>query len=206
MSAASPPREFLHPRYWLLWAGLGLLRLLAWLPQILRVFLGARLGDVAYLFGRKRRRIVERNLALCFPQLAEPERQALLRRHYRLSGVAALGVGLVWWASVARLERLVRFRDREHYDRALASGQRVILLAPHFLGLEIGGLRLASERLVVSMYKRPRNALIDWCMRRNRERFGKPDNPGNIFRPRVHAPLLRAAVENRRKLHASVVL
>src|SRR4030065_286499 len=48
-------------------------------------------------------------------------------------------VGIAWWGSPARLKRLVRFRGREHYDQALAQGRRVMLLAPHFVGLEMAG-------------------------------------------------------------------
>jgi lauroyl/myristoyl acyltransferase len=99
-------------------------------------------------------------------------RQDLLRRHFRAFGAAMMGVSLIWWASAPRLRSLVRFRNREHYDNALAAGKKVILLAPHFLGLEVAGVFLAHERRIISMYKEPRNDLVDWLMRRSRLRFG----------------------------------
>ena len=66
---------------------------------------------------------------------------------------------------------MVHFRGRHHYDQALAQGQRVMLLAPHFIGLEMAGALLSMERPMVSMYKGPKNALFDWAMRRARARF-----------------------------------
>jgi len=166
------PRRFLAPRYWGVWLGMGLMWSLLLLPQRLRVAIGARLGDLFYLSASRARDAAKRNIELCFPELNDWMRQDLLRRHFRAFGSAMMGVSLIWWASAPRLRSLVRFRNREHYDRALAEGKKVILLAPHFLGLEVAGVFLAHERRIISMYKEPRNDLVDWLMRRSRLRFG----------------------------------
>jgi Kdo2-lipid IVA lauroyltransferase/acyltransferase len=166
------PRRYLAPRYWGVWIGMGLLWSLLLLPQRLRVAIGARLGDLFYYSVKRPRYAAARNLELCFPELSAEQRHALLRRHFRAFGAAMMGVSLIWWAKAPRLRRLVRFRNREHYDQALAAGRKVILLAPHFLGLEVAGVFLAHERRIISMYKSPRNDLVDWLMRRSRLRFG----------------------------------
>jgi KDO2-lipid IV(A) lauroyltransferase len=166
------PRRFLLPRYWGVWLGLGLTWLLLILPQRLRVATGARLGDLFYLLSRRARYAAERNIEMCFPELNAWMRRDLLRRHFHAFGAAMMAVSLVWWASASRLLSLVRFRNREHYDRALAEGKKIILLAPHFLGLEVAGLVLGRERLMISMYKEARNDLVDWLMRRSRLRYG----------------------------------
>jgi KDO2-lipid IV(A) lauroyltransferase len=166
------PRRFLLPRYWAVWLGLGLTWLLLILPQRLRVATGARLGDLFYLLSRRARYAAERNIEMCFPELNAWMRRDLLRRHFHAFGAAMMAVSLVWWASASRLLSLVRFRNREHYDRALAEGKKIILLAPHFLGLEVAGLVLGRERLMISMYKEARNDLVDWLMRRSRLRYG----------------------------------
>lgn len=166
-----PPR-FFAPAYWGMWLAFGFLWLLLFLPQRWRVAIGARLGDLFYYISKRSRRSAERNVELCFPELNPWMRRDLLRRHFRAFGAAMMAVSLLWWASVARLRKLVRFRDREHYDRALAAGKNIILLAPHFLGLEVAGVFLAHERRILSMYKQPRNDLLDWLQRRQRQRFG----------------------------------
>lgn len=168
----SLPRKFLAPRYWGVWVGMGLLWSLLLLPQRARVAIGARLGDLFYLVSKRARLAATRNIEMCFPGLDRWLQQDLLRRHFRAFGAATMGVSLVWWGSARRLRSLVRFRNREHYDRALAEGRHIILLAPHFLGLEVGGITLAHERRILSMYKQPRNDLVDWLMRRSRLRFG----------------------------------
>ena len=166
------PWRFLKPRYWGVWFGMGLLWLLVFLPQRLRVVLGARLGDIFYFLGKRVRRTAERNIELCFPDLEPLLKNDLVRRHFRAFGAVMLSVSLVWWVSVARLHQLVRVRNREHYDRALAAGKNIILLAPHFLSLEVAGILLGQERRMLSMYKQSNNDLVDWIIRRSRQRFG----------------------------------
>jgi KDO2-lipid IV(A) lauroyltransferase len=166
------PRRFLAPRYWGVWIGMGLIRLLLLLPQSWRVAIGAGLGGLLRRTLHRSRRTAERNIELCFPELNEWMRRELLHRHFRAFGAAMMGISLIWWAKANRLRRLVRFRHREYYDRALAENRKIILLAPHFLGLEVAGVFLAHERRIISMYKHPRNDLADWLMRRSRLRFG----------------------------------
>jgi lipid A biosynthesis lauroyl/palmitoleoyl acyltransferase len=166
------PRRFLGPRWWGMWIGLGFLWLLLFLPQRWRAWMGERLGDLFYHVSKRSRRSAERNLELCFPDIDPWLRKDLLRRHFRAFGTAVMGVSLIWWASVKRLQGLIRFRNREHYDRACEAGQNIILLAPHFIALEIAGVFLAHERRILTMYKKPRNDLLDWVMRRQRLRFG----------------------------------
>jgi len=166
------PRRFLAPKYWGVWLGMGLMWSLLLLPQAWRVAIGARLGDLFHRLSKRARYAAGRNIELAFPELNDWMREDLVRRHFRAFGAAMMGVSLIWWASAPRLRSLVRFRNREHYDRALAENKKIILLAPHFLGLEVAGVFLAHERRIISMYKEPRNDLVDWLMRRSRLRFG----------------------------------
>ena len=158
-----PPR-FLKPRYWGVWFGMGLLWLLLLLPQRLRVAIGARLGDLFYLLSRRARYAAARNIELCFPELNDWMRHDLLRRHFRAFGAGMMAVSLIWWASVARLKKLIRFRDREHYDRALAAGKNVILLAPHFLALEVAGYS-GPRAPHPDHVQQPPDDLLDWLQR-----------------------------------------
>jgi KDO2-lipid IV(A) lauroyltransferase len=150
---------------------MGVLRLCSLLPYRVVAMLGCGVGNLYYLLSAKRRCVARTNIALCFPEWTVQARQTCLREHFRHWGRASLSVGIAWWGSPTRLRRLVCFRGREHYDQALAEGRRVMLLAPHFVGLEMAGALLSMERHMVSMYKGPKNALFDWAMRRARARF-----------------------------------
>ncbi len=172
MTPDRSPRDFLAPRYWPTWLMLAMLWPFSLLPMPVLWLLGYALGELLYLLHARGRRIARRNLALCFPALSAGERTRLLRDHYRALGQAVMGVSFSWWGSARRQQKLMRIRARDHYDRALAAGRPVILLAPHFLAMELGGVRLAQERPMISMYKQASNALIDWLMRRRRMRYG----------------------------------
>ena len=172
MVKAYRAQTFWHPRYWPSWIGVGFLRLFSCLPLPLIAAIGAVLGELLYRVHPGRRHVARVNIARCFPELDQPEHERLVRAHYRGFGQAALDIGIGWWSSPKRLARVVRFRGREHYDRALAEGRNVILLAPHFLGLEIGGMRLSLERPIVTVFRHPDSALIRETMYRARRRFG----------------------------------
>ena len=164
--------RFLHPRYWAAWTGLGILRVLSFLPLPLLWLLGVPIGQLAANLPTRARRTVDTNLALCFPALSSAQHRHLRQKHFRALAQVALSVGVSLWASKRRLARLIQFRNREIYDQALAQGQHVILLAPHFLVLEIAGLYLSHQRPMISMYKSPKNKLFDWVLRTSRSRFG----------------------------------
>jgi KDO2-lipid IV(A) lauroyltransferase len=162
----------LHPRYWLSWIGLAVMRLFSLLPLTVLWALGSVLGGLLYLLHGSRRSIVLRNIQGCFPHLDRAAQRRMARQHFYSLGQAALSAGIAWWASKRRLESLVRCRDRQHYDQALAQGRPVILLSAHFIGMEVGGLYLARERLMVDMYRHAKNELFDAVFRRGRLRFG----------------------------------
>ena len=165
-----PP--LVHPRYWLSWVGLALMRLVSLLPLPVLWIVGSALGGLMYFLHGPRRHIVLRNIEGCFPHLDRRAQRRMARRHFYGLGQAALGSGIAWWGSKKRLERLVHCRDRHYYDQALAQGRPVILLAAHFVAMEIGGMYLSRERPMVDMYRRVKNKLFDQVFKQGRVRFG----------------------------------
>ncbi|BAU46595.1 lipid A biosynthesis acyltransferase [Sulfurifustis variabilis] len=160
------------PRHWPAWIGLGLLRAVGALPLPVIAWLGHRLGDLFYYLLRSRRRVAETNIARCFPELDRRAQALLVRAHFRGFGQALLDLGLAWWSSPARLRRLVRLTGREHVDRALAEGRNLILLAPHFLALEVAGTRISLDWPLVAVFRDPDNAVFRQSVSRARRRFG----------------------------------
>ncbi|MCL2635890.1 MAG: lysophospholipid acyltransferase family protein [Betaproteobacteria bacterium] len=150
----------------------ALLWLLHFLPLPLLAVIGRGLGRLLMLFGRKRRAIVALNLAWCFPELDEAARRDLARRHFTGLGRSLLERGIFWWSSRRRLEKLIRVEGEHHVREALAAGRPVILLAPHFLGLEAGGVAAAMRYDGVSIYAAQRNPVFNHLLLRGRHRFG----------------------------------
>lgn len=150
----------------------ALLWVLHWLPLPLLAGVGCGLGEVLYLAGRSRRHVVLTNLRLCFPELDEARRRRLARAHFRLVARSFLERGILWWASPRRIRRLVRIGGHERAWALVAEGKPLIFLAPHFVGLDTGGTRLAMESDFVSIYARQKNPLVDRLLRHGRSRFG----------------------------------
>ncbi|TBR10363.1 MAG: lipid A biosynthesis acyltransferase [Rugosibacter sp.] len=150
---------------------LAIMWLLHWLPLPLLSRLGRGLGWLLYAFVRERRHITLTNLGLCFPQLSAAEKSALARRHFAYFGRNMLELGLWWWASAARIRRLVKVTHGERL--AACHGRPVILFAPHFVGLDAGWIRLAMDHAMVTIYARAKNRTFDAALRRGRLRFGK---------------------------------
>jgi KDO2-lipid IV(A) lauroyltransferase len=153
--------------------GVFVLWLVHFLPLAWISALGGALGSVIYRFGRGR--VTRINLKLCFPQMSDAEVDALGRRHFRMLGRNALELSLMVWGSEEHLLRLVRHEGLEHLTDAAAKGERAIVFAPHFIGLNMGGIRVAYEWPgTASIYSRQKNPVLDRIFMRARTRFGKP--------------------------------
>ncbi|MBO2926262.1 lipid A biosynthesis lauroyl acyltransferase [Metapseudomonas otitidis] len=161
---------FLHPRFWPLWLGLGLLWLLTQLPYPVLVRLGRVLGGWMGRLAGSRRRIVRRNLELCFPAMTAEARERLLRENFASTGIAFFEMAMSWWWPAARLRRLAHIEGLEHLQQAQAEGQGVILMALHFTTLEIGAALLGQVHTIDGMYREHKNPLFDYIQRRGRER------------------------------------
>jgi KDO2-lipid IV(A) lauroyltransferase len=161
-----------HPRYWMSWFGLAMLRVISLMPLPLLWLLGGALGGALYYLHAPRRHIVLRNVGSCFPGIGQAAQRRMARRHFRGLGQAALSSGIAYWASRRRLERLFHCTGYEHYTRALAQQRPVILLTAHFFGVEMGGIFLSRAHPMADMYRRMKNRLYDEVFRRGRTRFG----------------------------------
>lgn len=160
---------FLHPRFWLLWLGLGLLWLIAQLPYKVLLWLGRGLGGVMYRLASSRRKIAARNLELCFPQMPAAERETLLKENFASTGITFFEMAIAWWWPAERLRRLGTIEGLEHLRQAEADGQGVILMALHFTTLEMGGGLLGMAQNMYGMYRPHKNPLFDYVQRRGRE-------------------------------------
>ena len=154
---------------------LATLWLLHWLPLSLQAVLGRGLGRLLYASAGARRRIALRNLALCFPAQSQAQRERLAREHFQWLGRSILERGLLWYASPARLRRLIHVEG----DVLLAerSERPVMWLAPHFMALDVAGaaILLFQKRKGISIYQEQSDAVMDAAIRRGRLRLGNAE-------------------------------
>ena len=161
---------FFHPRFWLLWLGLGVLWLVVQLPYKVQLCIGRVLGAVMYRIAGDRRRIAARNLELCFPEKTAAERERLLKENFASTGIAFFEMAMSWWWSKPRLAKLAHVEGLEHLEQAQREGKGVILMAFHFTTLEIGAALLGQQHTIDGMYREHNNPLFDFIQRRGRER------------------------------------
>jgi KDO2-lipid IV(A) lauroyltransferase len=146
--------------------------LLHFLPLPALAAAGGGLGRLLGLFGRQRRNVVRINLELCFPDLSAAGREKLAREHFRALGRSILERGVLWWGSRARLEKMIRITGTEKLRAWLDAGRPVILLAPHFVGLDAGGVAVAMRFDSLSMYAEQADPVFDRLLLQGRHRFG----------------------------------
>jgi KDO2-lipid IV(A) lauroyltransferase len=149
--------------------GILTLWLLHFLPLALLAPVGRAIGMGAYVLIAKRRRIARTNLRLCFPDLSSEAREQLLRRHFQCFGRALVESSIAWWGSAERLRRVVRIEGREHVESL--KGERFIGFVPHFVGIELEGLRMTADYRGVAVYVRQKDKYVDAFLKRKRERF-----------------------------------
>ena len=148
---------------------LGLMWLLHWLPLPLLGRFGSGIGSLLFLLLKKRRHIALTNLRLCMPELSEQQRVALARQHFQSYSRSVWERAILWWASEARLRRLIRVEPGVPLAQLQAGP--VILLCPHFVSLDVAGVAVMLESSLCSMYVAQKNKVFDAVLRRGRSRF-----------------------------------
>jgi KDO2-lipid IV(A) lauroyltransferase len=167
---------------------LGLMWLLHWLPLPLLGRFGAAVGSLLFVVVRSRRHIALTNLRLCLPELSEAERIDIARRHFQAYSRSVWERGILWWASEARLNRLITVEPGPVPVEEMTS-KPTILLCPHFVCLDVAGASIAMVASASSMYVTQKNATFDKVLRAGRARF----KPVKLFtRQDGIKPILRA--------------
>ena len=152
---------------------LALVWLLHWLPLPLLALKGRAFGGLLHMAMRSRVRVARRNVALCFPELTLHEQHALVREHFALLGRSVLERGVLWYASPARLKRLIQVEGDIGFAQAHPATP-VMWLTPHFLAIEVAGMatQLLQQRAAFSVYAEQSNLVMDAALLRGRNRFG----------------------------------
>ncbi|MFP4611112.1 MAG: LpxL/LpxP family Kdo(2)-lipid IV(A) lauroyl/palmitoleoyl acyltransferase, partial [Thiohalophilus sp.] len=167
-----PVRDYLHPRFWPTWLGLGLLWCVTQLPYPLINTLGWGLGLLSYVLMPARRRIVRTNLRLAFPEFDKRTLRRMIRENFHSTAMAIFESGLAWWGSERRLKNMYRVEGLENLAAARQKGKGVLLLGGHYTTLEISGKFLAYHvDNLRPTYKRARNPLFEAVMVHSRKRM-----------------------------------
>ena len=166
--------DYLAPKYWLTWLGIGCLYLSTFLPYSLMLKLGTALGWLVHYLTPRRRRITRTNIRKAYPKIDEDEVRRLVKRCFYSSTIALFEAAWAWWASDEKLKPLYRIEGLEHLKAAAKKGKGIILLGAHWTTLEIKGRLLAYDvDNIHTTYKPAHNDLFEAIMTRNRARMNK---------------------------------
>jgi len=151
--------------------GIALLNALGHLPLPWLRALGAGIGRVLFVLARPRRKVALRNLQLCFPEVPESQRRAWARASFEAFCQAFLDRGWLWSGSEALVRSRVKLTGALH---ELEGDAPIIVFAPHFYGMDAGGLALPLHivREFTSIYATNPNAALDAWFMAGRQRFG----------------------------------
>ena len=153
---------------------LNLLRLFAFLPYAITIFIGYGLGWLAAHTLNERARVVKTNLRLCFPNLNDDEINHLAIEHWKLFGRSVIERSRIWLGSGKQITDMVTINS------AITLGDRKprLLINPHFVGLEGGFMALsvlANQHdwpRGAGLYQNMKNPYLNQKMIEWRNRFG----------------------------------
>ena len=131
------------------------------LPLPIRWTVGSAIGSILYLLVGSRRRVVHRNLELCFPEKSKAERTQLAKQTFRNAGRGVFSWGFGLFASQRRIDREVEWKGRDSFQSFIKLKRPVILLCPHFTAPMLTYRTVGSVTPAVSIYRRPRNPIFD---------------------------------------------
>lgn len=150
--------------------------LMAWLGRLplswLRA-LGWLLGRLLYLLIGSRRRVVQTNLRLCFPDWSQQKIAQVAKASFVHFAQAWLDRGWLWHGSEAVLRQRLQL---EGAVDELAGEGPTVLFAPHFVGLDAGWTALTQQlpRRFATIYSAQMNPQADAWILAGRRRFGDP--------------------------------
>lgn len=120
------------------------------MPLRLNHFIGTLIGRIMYITNSHSKLVVNKNIALCFPELNESEKQSLVKKSLIEMGKRLSESGFVWCNSFEHnAKHVTKIKGTEYLD----GDQKTILLVPHFGCWEIAARVVSLYKKTTFMYK-----------------------------------------------------
>jgi KDO2-lipid IV(A) lauroyltransferase len=150
------------------------MRFLAMWPLSWLRALGHGFGVLLYALARSRRQVVQTNLQLCFPEKSAAELDILTRAHFVNFAQSLLDRAWLWHAPLEKVQSRLNWVGSEKAFAQLNADTPRILFAPHFVGLDAGGLAvtLRLKKPTAFIFVPQHNKLMDEWVNQGRQRTG----------------------------------
>ncbi|WP_232504047.1 lysophospholipid acyltransferase family protein [Thiomicrospira microaerophila] len=175
--------QYLAPKYWGIWLGVGLLKILSLLPRALQFKLGAAVGRLLYHMAKQRRKIAIANIRRAFPALDRQQRNTLVKQNFESMGIAFVEMAMTWWGdhrkhiNQPKIKSCFHYKGLAHLDQAKQAGKGALLLTPHFTHVDMTGLLASFVTDLHPVYKPNKNPLIDHLIIKGRTHGQPPKLP-----------------------------
>lgn len=154
----TPPKASDHK---LLAFGIFLAKMIAHLPLPFLLFLGRIAGRASYYIAKNRRKIIQRNIELCFPELDQKAQKKLIKDNFLSMGMAIFEVIIAWYMPRKQLEKHLVYEGLENLEAYEKSGKGALLLTLHMTPLELGGRAISFKTKVRGMYRPHENVYYE---------------------------------------------
>lgn len=145
----------------------------AMLPLKAIHLLGSAIGKLSWLSNSRIRRIAEKNIQLCFPELNRSRQEELIKKTLYETGKVILETGKMWQGNTRKTLDLVQGCENQHLiDDALAQKRGVILAMPHYGSWELTSLYCAKHYPLTTMYAPQTDPKVDFLIQQARQRTG----------------------------------
>ncbi|KPN77401.1 lipid A biosynthesis lauroyl acyltransferase [Shewanella sp. Sh95] len=156
-----------------MWFGVLVMRITQVLPLSWQMKLGKGMGRLVKALAASRTHTARRNLTLCFPDMPEAEREALLTRNFEETGKAIFDTINAWWWSDEKIQQHMQITGKEYVQDTLNAGHGVILFAVHCLPLEMGARIFGQFQPGVGVYRPHNNPVMEYLQVKGRLRSNK---------------------------------
>jgi KDO2-lipid IV(A) lauroyltransferase len=198
-------------RHAVVWVFYAFMRAILYLPLDWQLAVGKRLGAMSRAVHGSRRAIVDRNLEICFPELAAPAREALAKAHFAAMGASIVEMFMGWFGPLETIRRRVRLVGAERLASARARGRGVILYSGHYTSTEFS-LPVVQPLCgrFCGMYKAARNPVMNDIMLKGRlrgvHRMFADDSVRDMFRELAANSVVWYASDQRYSRKGSALL
>jgi len=149
------------------------LAITAILPLKLIHLFGKAMGVLSWKSNSRIRRIAEKNIQLCFPELNHSQQEELVKKVLYETGKVILETGMMWLGDTHKTLQLVKETKNQHLiDNALKNNKGIILAMPHYGSWELTSLYCAEHYPMTTMYAPQDDIKVENLMRNARQRTG----------------------------------
>ncbi len=155
------------------WIIYSLCWLLAHLPYRLLLSLGRGIGWLFRIGLKSRRKVVEKNLRACFPDLDNAAIEQLLKQNYRETGMMVSQTLRTFLNPSPKIFKDLMIEGKQHLQQCLDNGQGVLLVSGHFTALDVGGRAICEQFPIAGVYRPHKNAVQEYIVKKSRLRYAK---------------------------------